>query len=121
MVYQDTDGYFYFSGRTDDMVKVGGMWVSPVEVEGCLLEHPAVLEVAVVGRGDADGLTKPHAYCVLREGRSGDAGLAEELRQHVRRRLAGYKAPRWVDFVADLPRTSTGKVQRFRLRGGLRT
>ena len=118
MVFQDTDGYFYMAGRTDDMVKVGGMWVSPLEVEGCLLEHPAVLEAAVIGRGDADGLTKPHAYCVLREGHRGEPELVEQLRQHVRRRLAGYKSPRWVDFVPELPRTPTGKIQRFRLRMG---
>ena len=116
MFYQDTDGYYYFCGRADDMLKVGGMWVSPVEVEACLAEHAAVLEVAVVGRGDADGLTKPHAYCVLRDGRAGSDALAAELRESVRRRLGGYKSPRWIDFVAELPKTTTGKVQRFALR-----
>jgi acyl-coenzyme A synthetase/AMP-(fatty) acid ligase len=75
-----------------------------------------VLEVAVVGRGDADGLTKPHAYCVLRDGRAGSDALAAELRESVRRRLGGYKSPRWIDFVAELPKTTTGKVQRFALR-----
>jgi acyl-coenzyme A synthetase/AMP-(fatty) acid ligase len=116
MFYQDTDGYFFFCGRTDDMLKVGGMWVSPVEVEGALLEHPAVLEVAVVGRGDADGLTKPHAFCVLHDGVAGTDALAAELREGVRRRLAGYKSPRWVDFVRGLPKTATGKIRRFALR-----
>jgi len=116
MFYQDTDGYFYFCGRTDDMLKVGGMWVSPAEVEAALGEHPAVLEVAVIGRGDADGLTKPHAFCVLRDGVEGTDALATELRELVRRRLAGYKSPRWIDFVAELPKTTTGKIQRFALR-----
>jgi benzoate-CoA ligase family protein len=116
MFYQDTDGYYYFCGRTDDMLKVGGMWVSPTEVEACLGEHAAIAEVAVIGRGDADGLTKPHAYCVLREGVSGSDALAAELRESVRTRLGGYKSPRWIDFVSDLPRTATGKIQRFALR-----
>ncbi|HEY7653981.1 MAG TPA: benzoate-CoA ligase family protein [Methylomirabilota bacterium] len=116
MFYHDTDGYFYFCGRTDDMLKVGGMWVSPAEVEACLGEHPAVLEAAVIGRGDADGLTKPHAFCVLRDGVPGTDALAAELRELVRKRLAGYKAPRWIDFVAELPKTATGKIQRFALR-----
>ena len=116
MFYQDTDGYFYFCGRTDDMLKVGGMWVAPAEVEAALGEHPAILEAAVVGRGDADGLTKPHAYCVLREGVTGSDTLATEIREGVRKRLGGYKSPRWIDFVAALPRTPTGKIQRFALR-----
>ncbi|MGH7384801.1 MAG: benzoate-CoA ligase family protein [Candidatus Rokuibacteriota bacterium] len=116
MFYQDSDGYFYFSGRQDDMLKVGGVWVSPVEIEACLGEHPAVLEAAVVGRGDADGLTKAHAFCVLRDGQSGSDALATELQALARKRLAGYKAPRWIDFVAELPRTTTGKIQRFALR-----
>jgi 4-hydroxybenzoate-CoA ligase len=116
MFYQDTDGYYYFCGRSDDMLKVGGMWVSPVEIEACLAEHAAVLEVAVIGRGDADGLTKPHAFCVLRDGVAGTEALAAELREMVRKRLAGYKSPRWIDFVAELPKTTTGKTQRFALR-----
>ena len=116
MFYQDTDGYFFFCGRTDDMLKVGGMWVAPAEVEAAVGDHPAVLEVAVVGRGDADGLTKPHAYCVLRDGIAGSDALAAELREGVRKRLGGYKSPRWVDFVAELPKTTTGKIQRFALR-----
>ena len=116
MFYQDADGYFYFCGRGDDMLKVGGMWVSPVEIEACLGEHPAVLEAAVIGRGDADGLTKAHAFCVLRGGRDGTDALATELQALVRKRLAGYKSPRWIDFVAELPKTSTGKIQRFALR-----
>jgi benzoate-CoA ligase len=118
MFYQDADGYFYFCGRSDDMLKVGGVWVSPVEVESCLLEHPAVLEAAVIGRLDSDGLTKPHAFCVLKAGVADGDELRGELRELVKQRLAGYKAPRWVEFVADLPKTPTGKIQRFRLRRG---
>jgi benzoate-CoA ligase len=116
MFYQDTDGYFFFCGRTDDMLKVGGMWVAPAEVEAALGEHPAIAEVAVIGRGDADGLTKPHAFCVLRDGMTGSDALAAELREGVRKRLGGYKSPRWVDFVPELPKTATGKIQRFALR-----
>ena len=118
MLYQDTDGYFYFCGRSDDMLKVGGMWVSPAEVEACLLEHPAVLEAAVIGRRDVDGLTKAHAFCVLKDGVAPAPGLPQELVRVVRARLAGYKAPRWVDLVPELPKTATGKIQRFRLRNG---
>ena len=116
MFYQDADGYFYFCGRGDDMLKVGGMWVSPVEIEACLGEHPAVLEAAVIGRGDADGLTKAHAFCVLRDGRDGTDALVTELQALVRKQLAGYKSPRWIDFVPELPKTTTGKIQRFALR-----
>ena len=116
MFYADTDGYFYFCGRADDMLKVGGMWVSPAEVEACLMEHPAVLEAAVIGRRDGDGLTRPHAFCVLKEGAAAGDAVADDIRALVKKRLAGYKAPRWVDFVADLPKTATGKIQRFRLR-----
>ncbi len=118
MLYQDTDGYFYFCGRSDDMLKVGGLWVAPAEVEAGLMEHPAVVEAAVIGREDSDGLTRPHAFCVLKDGVAASDELAGELRELVKRRLAGYKAPRWVDFVADLPKTPTGKIQRFRLRSG---
>ena len=117
MFRQDGDGYFYFCGRSDDMLRVAGMWVAPAEVEACLMEHSAVLEAAVVGGEDADGLTKPRAFCVLKAGAPPGEALAAELRLHVKQRLAGYKAPRWIEFVDDLPRTSTGKIQRFRLRG----
>jgi benzoate-CoA ligase family protein len=118
MFSRDADGYFYFAGRADDMLKVSGMWVSPVEVEGVLLEHPAVLEAAVVGREDADGLVQPHAVVVLKDGVAPSDVLAAALRDHVRGRAAGYKAPRSVDFVPELPKTATGKVQRYRLRAG---
>ncbi|MFQ5899059.1 MAG: benzoate-CoA ligase family protein [Candidatus Methylomirabilia bacterium] len=116
MFSQDAEGYFYFCGRADDMLKVGGMWVAPSEVEGCLMEHPAVLEAGISGRPDAEGLLKPQAFVVLKDGVAPSQGLEEELQRHVRERLAGYKAPRWVEFVSDLPKTSTGKIQRFRLR-----
>jgi benzoate-CoA ligase len=102
------------------MLKVGGMWVAPAEVEAMLMEHPAVLEAAVIGKNDGDGLVRPHAFCVLKPGvEAGEAAAEElraELRAHVKQRLAGYKSPRWIEFVAELPRTATGKVQRFRLR-----
>jgi benzoate-CoA ligase len=114
--YQDADGYYWFAGRSDDMLKVGGMWVSPAELEHALLEHPAVLACGVVGRCDGDGLTKPLAYVVPRDHVVASAELAAELQQFVRGRLAEYKRPRWVEFVDALPTTATGKVQRFKLR-----
>jgi benzoate-CoA ligase family protein len=116
MFRQDADGWFYFEGRADDMLKVAGQWVSPAEVEAHLVAHPAVLEAGVVGETDAHGLTTPRAYVVLREGVSPSAALASELQQFVRGRTAGYKTPSGVEFVGDLPRTATGKIQRFRLR-----
>jgi len=117
MFWQDADGYFYFAGRADDMLKVGGQWVSPAEVEAALVAHAAVVEAGVVGRQDADGLVKPEAFVVLKDGLAPSAELAAELTAFVRGRLAGYKSPRWVQFVAELPQTATGKLQRFRLRG----
>jgi benzoate-CoA ligase family protein len=115
--YQDSEGYYVYCGRSDDMLKVGGIWCSPVEIEGRLIEHPRVLEAAVVGRADADELIKPEAFVVLND--SGDASdsLADELLEHCKSALARYKYPRWVNFVDDLPKTATGKVQRYRLRG----
>jgi len=98
------------------MLKVGGIWVSPVEVENCLREHPAVLESAVVGHPDEQGLAKPKAFIVLREGFSPSDQLAEELKKWVLERLAKYKYPRWIEFVKQLPKSSTGKTQRFKLR-----
>jgi benzoate-CoA ligase family protein len=116
MFRQDAAGWFYFEGRSDDMLKVAGQWVSPAEVEAHLLAHAAVLEAGVVGESDARGLTTPRACVVLRDGVAGSPGLAAELREFVRQRAAGYKVPGVVDFVDDLPRTATGKIQRFRLR-----
>jgi benzoate-CoA ligase len=113
---RDADGYFYFHGRSDDMLRVGGLWVSPAEIEARLLEHPAVLEAGVVGRREADGLVRPSAAVVLKAGRVASDALAAELREFVRSGLAGFKVPRGIEFVAELPKTATGKLQRFRLR-----
>ena len=113
---QDVDGFYWYAGRSDDMLKVGGLWVSPAEVENALIAHEKVLECGVVGREDRDGLVKPMAFVVLREGAAGSPELAKAMQQFVRERLAEYKRPRWVEFVAELPRTATGKIQRFRLR-----
>lgn len=113
---RDDEGYYYFSGRSDDMLKVGGIWVSPFEIESVLFEHPKVLEAAVVGRTDEAGLAKPEAWVVLKNPDDASDALVDELRQHCRSRLAPYKYPRWVNFVAQLPKTATGKVQRYRLR-----
>jgi acyl-coenzyme A synthetase/AMP-(fatty) acid ligase len=113
---QDVDGFYWYAGRSDDMLKVGGLWVSPVEVENALVAHGAVLECGVVGHEDRDGLVKPMAFVVLRQGVNGSPALATELQQFVRERVAEYKRPRWVTFVAELPKTATGKIQRFRLR-----
>ncbi len=112
----DEDGYYVYCGRSDDMLKVGGIYVSPSEVESALIEHPAVLEAAVVGRADDEHLIKPAAYVVLNAGFAADAALADTLKQHVRARLAHYKYPRWIEFLPELPKTATGKIQRFKLR-----
>ena len=117
MFSRDADGFFYFAGRSDDMLKVAGIWVSPAEIEAQLVEHPAVLEAGVVGVADAQGLTRPHAFVVLKAGWSGSDDLAATLVEFVRKR-GGHRAPAAVAFVPDLPKTATGKVQRFRLRGG---
>ena len=114
--YQDQDGFYWFAGRSDDMLKVGGLWVSPAELEHTLLEHPAVYGCGVTGRPDHDGLTKPLAHVVLREGVQPTTEVAAELQQFARTRLAEYKRPRWIEFVDALPTTATGKVQRFKLR-----
>ena len=118
LVSRDADGYFTYAGRGDDMLKVGGKWVAPAEVEDCLLGHAAVKECAVVGAIDANGLVKPCAFVVLKTGPGPDEGLAEELKAFVRQRLAPYKYPREVAFVDALPRTHLGKVDRGRLRRG---
>jgi benzoate-CoA ligase family protein len=116
MGFEDADGYFHYRGRSDDMLKVGGLWVSPLEVETLLIEHPAVREAAVIGGEDGDGLVRPHAFVVLAPGREPGEALAAELRGFVRARLAAHKTPAGIEFVPTLPRTSTGKIQRFRLR-----
>jgi benzoate-CoA ligase len=109
----DADGYYTYGGRSDDMLKVGGIYVSPFEVEACLMTHPAVLEVAVIGVQDDDELVKPKAYVVLK---SGQSATADALKAHVKQHLAPYKYPRWIEFVGELPKTATGKIQRFKLR-----
>jgi benzoate-CoA ligase family protein len=114
--YQDADGYYWYAGRSDDMMKVGGIWVSPIEVENALIEHAAVQECGVGSRADHDGLLKPYAFVVLKNGKAGTPELAAELQQFVRMRLAEYKRPRWVEFIDELPKTATGKVQRYKLR-----
>jgi benzoate-CoA ligase len=114
--YEDADGYFWCAGRADDMLKVGDIWVSPVEVENGIREHSAVLEVAVVGSADEKGLTKPKAFVVLREGHEPSADLEKDIKQWVLDRMAKYKYPRWVEFVKELPKSATGKIQRFKLR-----
>jgi benzoate-CoA ligase len=114
--YRDDEGFYWFAGRSDDMLKVGGLWVSPAELEHTLLEHPAVLACGVVGRPDHDGLIKPLAYVVPAKGIAPTPEMAGELQQFARARLADYKRPRWVEFVDALPTTATGKVQRFKLR-----
>jgi benzoate-CoA ligase family protein len=115
--YIDDDGYYWHAGRTDDMLKVGGIWVSPVEVESALLSHPGVLECAVIGVADSQNLVKPKAIVVLKEGFTASDELKEQLIAHCREKMADYKRPRWIEFVAELPKTATGKIQRFRLRG----
>lgn len=110
---QDADGYYVYGGRTDDMLKVSGIWVSPAEVEAALVGHPAVLEAAVVGQEDEQKLVKPKAYVVLKQGAK---ATDEELKNYVKEKLAPYKYPRWIEFASELPKTATGKIQRFKLR-----
>jgi benzoate-CoA ligase len=112
----DVEGFYWYAGRSDDMLKVGGIWVSPIEVENTLLEHAAVLEAAVVGAEDNDTLIKPKAYVVLRQGYAASAQLTTELQDFVKTKIAPYKYPRWIEFIAELPKTATGKIQRFKLR-----
>jgi benzoate-CoA ligase family protein len=113
---RDSDGFYWYAGRSDDMLKVGGIWVSPVEIENTLVEHPAVQEAGVVGRRDADKLEKPMAFVVLAKEYVPSPELAKELQDFVRSKIAEYKRPRWIEFVEALPKTATGKTQRFKLR-----
>jgi benzoate-CoA ligase family protein len=115
---RDEEGYFRFCGRRDEMLKVSGVWVSPFEVEEALISHSAVLEAAVIGREDRDGLTKPKAFVILRDHALGDdrETLTLELQTHVKARIGVWKYPRWIEYVDTLPKTATGKIQRFRLR-----
>src|SRR5919199_1230469 len=111
----DEDGFYWYEGRADDMIKVGGLWVSPVEIESTLLDHPAVVEVAAVGI-PVEGLTRVKAYVILREGYEGTESLVEELQDWCKERLKRYQYPHLVEFVDELPKTVTGKIQRFKLR-----
>lgn len=113
---QDADGYFWYAGRANDLFKVNGLWLSPTEVESVLISHPLVREAAVVAREDGDGLVKPAAYVVLNDESSASEELAQELRDLVAQEIGGYKRPRWIEFTAEIPKTATGKLQRFKLR-----
>jgi 4-hydroxybenzoate-CoA ligase len=115
--FRRPDGVYIYCGRADDMFKVSGIWVSPFEVEDALVAHPSVLEAAVVPAEDANGLTKPKAFVVLKERQEGSSrALYEELKVHVKRTIGPWKYPRWIEFVESLPKTATGKIQRFKLR-----
>jgi benzoate-CoA ligase family protein len=115
--FRDANGYYHYCGRADDMLKVAGMWVSPVEVENALLGHPLIAEAAVVGATDERGLLYSVAHVVLRGDAEGSEKLAAEICEHVKARLVSYKVPREVRFCRELPKTATGKIQRFKLRG----
>jgi benzoate-CoA ligase len=114
--YRDAEGYYYYCGRGDDMLKVGGIWVSPIEVEDALISHPAVLEAAVVAKHDEHNLVKPKAYVVLKKDYRPSEELSQDIQAFVKKSIAPYKYPRWVEFVGELPKTSTGKIQRYKLR-----
>jgi benzoate-CoA ligase family protein len=116
MYYLDSDGYYTNAGRGDDMLKVGAMWCSPIEIESKLLEHPKVREAAVIGRTDEKSLIKPAAYIVLSDPKDENDETVAELQKFCKEQLAGYKYPRWFHFVSELPKTATGKIQRFKLR-----
>ncbi len=113
----DVEGYYWYHGRTDDMLKVGGIFVAPAEIENCLLQHEAVLECAVVGHDEGDGLVKPKAFVVAREGHPPGEALSENLKQFVKDRIALYKYPRWIEFVNSLPKNDRGKIDRKLLKG----
>ena len=114
--YQDEDGYFWYAGRSDDLFKVNGRWLSPNEVESALISHPAVQEAAVIARADGNGLIKPAAFVVANPATRTNGDLARELEEWVASKIGGYKRPRWVEFLSEIPKTATGKLQRFKLR-----
>lgn len=113
---EDEDGYYVYCGRNDDMLKVSGLYVSPFEVEAALQSHAAVLECAVVAWRDDDDLTKPKAFVVLKSAEAGKPEMVRALQEHVKSALAPFKYPRWIEFRDELPKTATGKIQRFKLR-----
>jgi benzoate-CoA ligase len=112
----DAEGYYWYHGRTDDMLKVSGIFVAPAEIENCLLQHDAVAECAVIGSDGGDGLIKPKAFVVLRQEFVSTEALAEELKEFVKSHLAVYKYPRWIEFMASLPKNDRGKIDRKMLR-----
>jgi len=114
--YEDEDGYFWYAGRADDLFKVNGRWLSPAEVESALIAHPAIREAAVIARPDEAQLAKPAAYVVVNSDYTPNHQLVRELQEWVAGRIGGYKRPRWIEFLPELPKTATGKLQRFKLR-----
>jgi benzoate-CoA ligase len=114
--YRDPDGYYWYVGRNDDMMKVKGMWVSPIEIESVLMEHPMVQEAAAIGNADGNNLIRPAVYVVLKKGVNNTPQTIEEIRQHVLGRLASYKCPQIFEVITELPKTATGKIQRYKLR-----
>jgi benzoate-CoA ligase family protein len=114
--FQDEEGYFWYAGRANDLFKVNGQWLSPAEVESALIAHPAVREAAVVAREDQEGLTKPAAFVVLNAEFVPSEKLTHELQEQVGQKIGGYKRPRWIEYLAEIPKTATGKLQRFKLR-----
>jgi benzoate-CoA ligase family protein len=114
--YRDPDGYYWYVGRNDDMMKVKGMWVSPIEIESVLLEHPMVQEAAAIGNPDGNELVKPAAYIVLKDNTNNSPQMIEEIRQHLLGKLAAFKCPQTFEVVNELPKTATGKIQRYKLR-----
>ena len=118
LFYKDADGYLWYQGREDDMLKVSGQWVSPMEIEDVLMRHKAVREVGVIGAPDAQGLVRVKAFIVLNEGYEPSPQMEKELADFVHDRIAHFKTPRWVQFAKELPRTTTGKLQRHKLRTG---
>ena len=114
--YQDEEGYFWYAGRANDLFKVNGRWLSPAEVESALIAHPAIREAAVVARDDESGLTKVAAFVVVNDEFTASGQLTRELQEWVTERIGAYKRPRWIEFLPELPKTATGKLQRFKLR-----
>jgi benzoate-CoA ligase len=112
----DESGYYWYAGRSDDMFRVSGQWVSPIEVESALIEHPHVLEAAVIAFEEETGLHTPKAFVVLRDGYQGGPEFVRELQGFVKQRITPYKYPRHIEFLAELPKTAAGKVLRYQLR-----
>jgi benzoate-CoA ligase len=115
--YRDSEGYYYYYGRGDDMLKVGSVQVSPIEIESALVSHPAVQEIAVVPKEDEKGLMRPKAFIVLKPGYEPSEELAKQIQDYAKKSIASYKYPRWIEFIKELPKTTTGKIQRYKLRG----